>query len=91
MGNSTFVYRNLHQVLLCSLYAFGNSSGNLAGLTQAPADNTILVTHNDNGAKGESTATLGYLSNTVDSNQTVLQLDIAINLNFIECHNYIRI
>ena len=38
---------------------------------KTPTDDTVSIANNDNCSEGESTATLGNLGNTVNSNQSV--------------------
>ena len=86
MRHGSIENRNLNKILLGGLYTLGNGSSYFAGLTQTPANDAVSVAYNDNCAKGESTTTLGNLSNAVDSNQTVLQF-LAIDINILNCHN----
>ena len=72
MRNSTFEYRNLNQVFLCSLSALGNSSCYLTCLTKTVTNNTIAITNNDDCSECEGTTTFCNLSYTVDSYQAIL-------------------
>ena len=74
--DSTFEHRNFHEIFLSSFHAFGDSRGYFARLTQAPAYDTGFVTYHNNCRKAESTTTLGHFRYTVDSNQTVFQLNV---------------
>ncbi len=86
MRNSTIQYGNLNQVFLCSFYALCNSSGYFPCFTKAPTNDTILITHNNNCRECESSTTFRNLCNAIDSNQLILQLNIACTFNF-NCHN----
>ncbi len=88
--DSTFENRNLDKILLCSLYAFGDSSCNLTSLTQSITYSSVTVADNDNRCKSECTTTLCYLCHTVDSNETIFQFYVTVNFYFIHCHNRLK-
>jgi hypothetical protein len=57
-----------------------DTSGNGAlgnGFAEAVAHDTVLVSNNDDGSKGERSTTLGNLGNAIDSDESVLELDFA--------------
>ena len=87
MRNSALEHRNLNEVLLSCLNTLSDSSGNFAGLTQTVANYALAVTNNDDSSECECTTTLGNLSYTVDSHETVLQINVIIIFYFIHCHN----
>ena len=76
VGYSTLQNRHLRKVLLCRLNTFGNGSSNFTSLTKAPTDNTFFVTYYNNSREAKSSTTFGYLSHTIDSNQSVFQFYI---------------
>ena len=76
MRNSTLENRNLDEVLLGRLNTLSNGSLNFACLTKTVTYDTIAITYYNDSGESKGAATLGNLSNTIDSNQTVLQLDI---------------
>ena len=55
-------------VKLIALLGFGV----VASLAQAVTNDTLTVTNHYNSSESESTATLGNLDNTIDSNQSIL-------------------
>ena len=63
---------NLNQILLSCLNALGNSSCNFTCLTKTVTNDTLTITNYYNSSESESTATLGNLDNTIDSNQSIL-------------------
>ena len=69
--------RNLSKVLLCRLHALSNGCSYFASLTKAIADNTIFITNNHYRRKTKGSTTLGYLSNTINGNQSVFKLSLA--------------
>ena len=77
MGNRTVDNGDLHQVLLCVLYALGDGRLNLRSLAQAVAHDTVLVTYDDNGRETECATSLGYLGNTLNAYESVLKLEVA--------------
>ena len=87
MRDSTLQHGNTYEVLLCSFYTLGNSSSYLTGLTKAPTDNTVLITYYNDCSECESASTFCYLGNTVDSNESIFQLDVVSYLNSIYCHD----
>ena len=76
VGNGTFVYGNLDEVFLGGFDTLLDSCLDFVGFAEAPANDTIVVTNHHDGGESESTATLGYLGDTVDGNQTILQFDV---------------
>lgn len=76
MGNCTLENGNLDQILLCCLNTLGNGGSNLASLAQAVTNDTLTVTNHYNSSESESTATLGNLDNTIDSNQSILNSSV---------------
>ena len=74
VGDSTFQDRNFRQVLLGSLYTFGNGCGHFTGFTQSPADNAFFITNYNNSCKSKSSTTLRNLSYAIDGNQSIFQL-----------------
>ena len=77
VGNGTFVYRYADEVLLGCLYALGDSRLDFVGLTETPADDSILVADNHDGCEAECAATLGDLGHTVDCYKAILKIEIA--------------
>ena len=73
---SSLQYRNLNQVLLCSLSCLSNSCRYFTCLTQALAYDAVLITNNNDSCKGESTSTLRNFCYAVDCHQTLLELQI---------------
>ncbi len=68
---------------LGSFHAFGDCSLNFIGFAESPAYDAVFVTNDNDGCESESAATLGNLGDTVDGNETVVELEIACGLNFI--------
>ena len=71
MRNCTFQYWNTNQVLLSGFYTLSNCSCNFTCLTKTPTNDTIFVSNNNNCREAKCSTTLSYLSNTVDSNQSI--------------------
>ena len=68
MRDSTFEDRNLYEVLLGGLYTLSDSCCNLTSLTEAPTNNAVAITDNNNGCEGKCATSLCYFRNTVNSN-----------------------
>ena len=86
MGNSALEDGNTYQVLLGSLNALSDGCSYFTCLTKAVTDDTITITYYYDSSECESTATLGYLRNAVDCDESVLQLDVICYLNSIYSH-----
>ena len=89
MRYSAFQDRNTGKILFGCFHTFCNRCGHFAGLTEAPSNNTILITNNHNSRETKSSTTFSNLSNTIDSYESVLQLNVARYLySVINCHDY---
>ena len=75
--NSTLKHRDTDKILLCIVNALLNGGLNFLSLTKTIANNTILVSNNDDGSKGECTTTLGDFRDTINCDKTVLELYVA--------------
>ena len=76
VGDSTLEHGNLNEVFLSSLGSFLHSSGNLSCLTQSVSYNTILISNNYDSCESECTSTLGNFGYAVDSDQTLLEVEV---------------
>ncbi len=90
MRNRTFQHRHFDEVLLCIINAFLNGSLNFLGLSKTIANNSILVSNNDNGCKSECSTTFGNLRYTIDCNKTIFKFDFARFYSFYIyfCHDF---
>ncbi len=88
--NCSLQNRDSYQILLGTFYTFGYSSGHFAGFTQAPTDNAIAITNDNNCRKGKRTTTFRNFSHTVDSNQAVFQIYITRSLYSVVSHNELK-
>lgn len=82
VGNGALENGNLDEILLGGLYTLGNGSLNFACLTKSVTDRTVAVTDNHDSCEREGTTTFGNFRYTVESDQTVLQLNIVGILYF---------
>ena len=87
MRNSALNNGYLNKVLLSSLNALGDSGSHFSGLSEAIADDTLTITDHDDCSECEGASTLCNFGNAVDSNEAVLQFNIAIDLYVLDCHN----
>ena len=83
--DSTLENRHLNEVLLCSLGSFLHSSSDLTCFTQTVTYNTIFISNNYDSCESESTSTLGNFRYAVDSDQTLLELEVLCCFNSL--HN----
>ena len=91
MRDGPFENRHLNEIFLGSLCAFGYSGSDFTGLTQTVADNTVLISYNNDGCKCECTAALRYFGHAVNGHKALLELQILycfysihISLRFLE-------
>ena len=87
--NRTVNNRDLDEVFLGILHAFGDGGLHLRGLAQAVTYDAVLVAHDHDGREAERTTTLGHLRDTLDADETVLEFQIA-RANFLYvgiCHD----
>ena len=77
--------RNLYEVLLCILYALGNSCSNLIRLSKTIADDTVFITDDNDGSKAEVATSLSDLGHTVDSYKSVLEFEVRRLYSFYVC------
>ena len=91
--DSSFEHRDTDKILLGIVDTLLDSGLDLLGFAEAVANHTIFIADDDNSSEGESTTTLGNLSYTVDSDETLFELDIARfnSFNVYFCLNKIRI
>jgi len=74
--DSTLENRHLDEVLLGSLGSFLHSSGNLTCFTQTVTYNSVFISNNYDSCESEGTSTLGNFRYAVDSDQTLLELEV---------------
>ncbi len=72
MRYSTFQNGDLYQVLLGCFYAFGNGGSYFAGFAETATNDTLTITHYNNGSEREGASTLGNFHYAIDSNQSIL-------------------
>ena len=85
MGNRGVDDGNLDEILLCVLNALGDSGGYLIGLAETIADNSLLVADYNDRGETEMTASLGHLGDSLDGNQSVLELKVRSLYSFYVC------
>ena len=91
VGDGAFVHGHADKIFLGSLDAFGDGGLHFVGLAQAPAYDAVLIADNNDGCKGERTATLGDLGDAVDGNETVLEVEVVGGLYAVIhcfCHSF---
>ena len=81
--------RNLHQILLGILHALCDGGGNFVSLSKTITYNAVLVSDHYNCSEAEVTTTLRYLGNSLDGNQSVLELKVRslYSFNICICHS----
>ena len=77
VGDGTLQHGNTDEVLLGVVDTFLDGSLDLLGFTEAVTYNTVFISNNDNGSKGESSTTLGDLGDAIDSDKTIFEFDLA--------------
>ena len=65
---------NLHEIFLGILDALADCVGNFARFTHTEADCAFTVAHHNNGGELENPAALNRLGNTVNSHDTLGQI-----------------
>ena len=92
VGDGTLQHGDADEVLLGIVDTFLNSGLDLLGFAEAIADNTVFISNNDNGSKGEGSTTFGDLCNAVDSDKTIFEFDLAglYSFNVYFCHDLLE-
>ena len=77
MGDSALQHGDADEVFLGIVDALLDGGLNLLGFTKAVTYNTVFISNNDDGSKGESSTTFGNLGDAIDSDETVFELYLA--------------
>ena len=77
VGNSALQNGDADKVLLGIINTFLHCSLNLLSFAKTVSYNTVFISNNDNGSKGESSTTFGDLGDAIDCNKTIFKFDLA--------------